>query len=190
MAINTANVVLATDSFADWIDTTNEIAYKLSTVVLTSNSTAGVTSGNSYLNGRFSANVIAVSQTLRGGNVESSGTLNITSDVLCNSISLHASGKVSLTDASANQIVDSISATSYRSSKYFLQVNTAYGHQCSELLVITDGADAYVTEYATLTTNSTQGVFSVNISSGSVNLLITPTQTTSTVSFQRTTLKP
>lgn len=190
MAISTSNVVIATDTFASWVAKTNEIAYSLSTAVLSSNTSAGVTSGNSYLNGTFSANTVAVVQGLRGGNVESSNTtqLNILSSVLSNNLTLYVSGQVALATATANQLVDSVSTTTYRSSKYILQVNTAVGYQCSEILVLHDGTNSYVTEYATLTTNGTQGVFSTNINSGSIQLLVTPTQTTSTVTFQRTSI--
>jgi hypothetical protein len=61
-------------------------------------------------------------------------------------------------------------------------------------MLLHNGTDAFLTEYATLTSNTVQGnmaVFTVNVASGNVNLLISPTTnstTTSTVNFQRTTI--
>ena len=81
--------------------------------------------------------------------------------------------------------------------KYLLQVNAnAIGFQSTEIMLLHNGTDAFLTEYATLTSNTSQGnmaVFTVtvNAASGNVNLLISPTTnstTTSTVNFQRTTI--
>jgi hypothetical protein len=190
MAISTANVDISVDNFGAWVTKTNQAAYNLSTVVLTANGTAGVTSGNAYLSGIFSANTISVVQGLRGGNVAdpSTTTLNILSSVLANNNTLYSSGKVALTTATANQLVESVSTSTYRSSKYILQVNSASGYQLSELLVIHDGTNSYVTEYATLTTAGTIATFSTNVNSGSLQLLVSPVPTTSTITFQRTSL--
>lgn len=189
MAINTANVNITTDTFKDWIDKTDEIAYKLSTEVVTANGTAGITTGNAYVNGIFAANTLVVVSNIRGGNVGTANTLNISSNVLQQNVTLTVSGLVSC-NSSANQIVDSFDLTYSRATKYFLQVNTAVGYQSTEIMVLHDGGtNVYSTEYATLSTNGIQGVFSVNVASGNVNLLVTPTPAVSDVSFQRTSLK-
>ena len=189
MAINTANVNITTNTFKDWIDKTDEIAYKLSTEVVTANATYGITTGNAYVNGIFAANTFAVVTELRGGDVSTPDTLKITTDYLQNNVTLTISGLVSC-NADANQIVDTFDITDSRTTKYLLQVNTAVGFQSTEILVLHDGgSNVYSTEYATLTTNGMQGVFSVNVASGNVNLLITPTPALSEVSFQRTSLK-
>jgi hypothetical protein len=188
MAISQALVSISTDTFNDWITKTNQIAANLSTQIVTANSATGVTVGNAYVNGIFSANTFAVTQSLRGGTVASSGTLNISTPFASNGVVLYVGGFASFSTATANQIVDQYSISTYRSAKYVLQVNSASGYQATEILVMHDGTNAYITEYATLTTAGTIATFSANISAGSLNLLISPVPTVSTVSFERTSI--
>ena len=83
MSVTIANVNSTTETFANWLDKTNQVIDKLSTVVVTTaaNSTGGLTTGNVSVNGVFSANVFAVGEILRGGTVASQANLNITSNV-------------------------------------------------------------------------------------------------------------
>ena len=154
----------------------------------------GVTTGNSYLNGFFSANTLIAQDAIRGGNNTTANVLNISTGFYTNKAT-YISNTASFTDNTALQVVDSFAVTSARTVKYLLQVNaTAIGFQSTEIMLLHNGTDAFLTEYATLTSNTVQGnmaVFTVNVASGNVNLLISPTTgstTTSTVNFQRTTL--
>lgn len=187
MALSVSNVVISTFTFNDWINKTNELAYDVSTYALTANTTAGVTTGNAYLNGIFSSNTLAVYTDLRGGNVGTSATLSMSGGFKSNS-SIYAAGSFTA-NASTNQIVESVSLTSYRTSKYVVQVTSATGYQCTELLAMHDGTNVYLTEYATLNSNGSQGTLTANVSSGNLNLLYSPNATASSnVYFQRTSL--
>lgn len=77
-----ANVATQTDTFASWIERTNQIVYDMSTVVITTfaNSTGGQTTGNAHVNGFFSANTLIAKDIIRGGTVDSSGLLTIGSN--------------------------------------------------------------------------------------------------------------
>lgn len=75
------------DSFSGWLEQTNKLIYDMGSVVLTAaavnepNTTNGAwTTGNTNLEGSFSANVVAVYDTLRGGTVSQSGLLTISSN--------------------------------------------------------------------------------------------------------------
>jgi hypothetical protein len=83
MANFTANVTTTSDTFQNWVDKTNILLDAYSTVIVTSaaNSTGGVTTGNTFVNGFFSANTLIAVNSLRGGTVSGSGPLNITSNV-------------------------------------------------------------------------------------------------------------
>jgi hypothetical protein len=83
MANFTANVTTTSDTFQNWVDKTNILLDAYSTVIVTSaaNSTGGVTTGNTFVNGFFSANTLIAVNSLRGGTVAGSGPLNITSNV-------------------------------------------------------------------------------------------------------------
>jgi len=194
MAISTANVNTTTDTFNDWIQKTNNVATIISNNCLTANGSLGLTTGNSYLNGFFSANTLIAQDAIRGGNNTTANVLNISTGFYTNKAT-YISNTASFTDNTALQVVDSFAVTSARTVKYLLQVNaTAIGFQSTEIMLLHNGTDAFLTEYATLTSNTVQGnmaVFTVNVASGNVNLLISPTTgstTTSTVNFQRTTI--
>jgi hypothetical protein len=153
-----------------------------------------LTTGNSYLNGFFSANTLIAQDAIRGGNNTTANVLNISTGFVT-SKTTYISNTVNFTDNVAVQVVDSFALASARTIKYLLQVNaTAIGFQSTEIMLLHNGTDAFLTEYATLTSNTSQGnmaVFTVNVASGNVNLLISPTTnstTTSTVNFQRTTI--
>ena len=196
MAISTANVNTTTDTFNDWIQKTNNVATIISNNCLTANGSLGLTTGNSYLNGFFSANTLIAQDAIRGGNNTTANVLNISTGFYTNKAT-YVSNTASFTDNVAAQVVDSFALTSARTVKYLLQVNAnAIGFQSTEIMLLHNGTDAFLTEYATLTSNTSQGnmaVFTVtvNAASGNVNLLISPTTnstTTSTVNFQRTTI--
>jgi hypothetical protein len=194
MAISTANVNTTTDTFNDWVNKTNNVATIISNNCITANSSLSLTTGNAYVNGFFSANTLIAQDAIRGGNNTTANVLNISTGFYTNKAT-YISNTASFSDNTAAQVVDSFAVTSARTIKYLLQVNaTAIGFQSTEIMLLHNGTDAFLTEYATLTSNTSQGnmaVFTVNVASGNVNLLISPTTnstTTSTVNFQRTTI--
>jgi len=208
---NSVNVSVAT--FNDWVTITNSIADAINTTVVTTNTSVGgfgVTTGNAYINGVFSANTIAATQYLRGGNNSTNTNLVITTNASVNGVftantlvsnNLNVGQNVNtasftantyaITGSSANQSIDTFTTTSYRTAKYLVQVsNGTTGHQCSEILVIQDGTNVFLTEFAMISNTGTAlGTFGANISGGSVNLLFSPSAINGgNVYFQRTTL--
>lgn len=83
MAYSLTNVHTTSDTFASWIDKTNQGLHVISTYAITTaaNSTGGLTTGNAVVNGIVTSNTIVVGESLRGGNLASSNTLYITSAV-------------------------------------------------------------------------------------------------------------
>ena len=93
-----ANIATQTDTFGAWVDRTNQIVFDLSETVVTAqqNTVGGSTSGNvvitsnvynqdtqAWVNstgGILQSNTIAVYNDLRGGNVQVSNTLYVTSN--------------------------------------------------------------------------------------------------------------
>ena len=77
------------DTFAGWLDQTNKLIYDMGTVVMTvadvaePNTTNGAwASGNSTVEGIFSANTLVATENLRGGTVSKSDQLKITSNAI------------------------------------------------------------------------------------------------------------
>ena len=80
MARSVANVVVSTDTFANWIGKTNQLADAMSVYTVTVDSTANGAnvSGNGFVVGILQANTLAAGDVLRGGSVNASANLNIT----------------------------------------------------------------------------------------------------------------
>jgi hypothetical protein len=81
--------VEATDTFASWVDTTNQLVYDMGTVVLTTTSNpqpntsvGGYTVGNAHVQGIMSANTIVATDGLRGGSTSASGNLIVSSNTI------------------------------------------------------------------------------------------------------------
>lgn len=96
----------AADTFQVWVAKTNEMANLFSTIVVTANTDANgsLTTGNTYMNGIFGSATVAVS-TLRGGNVQSSNTLTVTSNIEMTGT------KFSLGNSIVNAVINSTSFT-------------------------------------------------------------------------------
>lgn len=112
MSVSIANVNLSTDTFQNWLDKTNQVLDKVSTVVITTaaNTTGGLTSGNASVNGTFSANVIAVGESLRGGTVAAGANLAITSNVVFSGANVGGS-VTNYNLSSSNVVIDSTVTT-------------------------------------------------------------------------------
>lgn len=82
MSVAIANVNPAINSFQNWLDKTNQALDVISTKAMTADLTinGSNTSGNATLVGIFSANTIAVANTLRGGTVTTPGNLVVTTN--------------------------------------------------------------------------------------------------------------
>jgi len=94
------------------------------------------------------------------------------------------------TTTTADQVVDSWSASVFRTAKYTIQIHdtTNNYYQASEILVIHDGVTPYLTEYAIVYSNSVIASFDSDVSGGNVRLLVTPTSANSDITVVRHTL--
>jgi hypothetical protein len=86
-----------------------------------------------------------------------------------------------MTDASAtfantspSQVLDTFDSTLYRTAKYLVQIANTSSYQAAEVLLIHDGSQVFITEYAQLATGTSLGVIDADISGGNVRLLVNP----------------
>lgn len=94
-----------------------------------------------------------------------------------------------LTLTTANQVVDTLNKLTYRSAKFLVQMSHAtLGYHVTEVLVIHDGTNAYVTEYGTMWTIASLGTVNADISGNNLRLLVTPVNTNTTIKGQRLTV--
>lgn len=88
----------------------------------------------------------------------------------------------------ANQVLDLFSTTDFRSVKYLVQVTSGSDYQVSELMLLHNDSNSYITEYGLITTNSSLMTYDSEISSGNVRLLMTPVNNVNSVKIVRTTV--
>jgi hypothetical protein len=82
MARNFTQIVISTDTFAQWLSLTNQMANAYKNVVTTATNTAGdTTSGNAFVSGILGGNSVVVNYQMRGGTVETAANLAIVSNV-------------------------------------------------------------------------------------------------------------
>jgi len=88
----------------------------------------------------------------------------------------------------ADQVLDSISATTYRSVKYQIQVTSSTSYHVTEVTVLHDGTDTFISEYGTITTGTSLATFTADVSGGNLRLLTTPTNAVTTYKVMATAI--
>ena len=95
----------------------------------------------------------------------------------------------SLVTTNVDQVVDTFSATTTRSAKYFVQFTEGSRYHSQEVLLIHDGTNVYMTSYAGIFTESDLGDVNADISGGNVRLLVTPNYANTDVKIKRIDLE-
>lgn len=161
MTVSVANVA-NTNTFDYWRTRTNELAYAMSSKAVTVESTTAV--GNAAITGSFTANVFLVPNS-----AFQSGTSNTT--------------------GTSAQLLDTYAVASYRGAEYYIALkdNNANSYQATKILTVHNVVNVFSTEYATIISNASLGVFDANVASNGthVTLYVTPTSTNTTVNFTR-----
>jgi hypothetical protein len=125
------------------------------------------------------------------------GTETLTNKSFNSSVNYQASAVTVANDNVVQATVATVSATqidswakaTYRSAKYLIQVTQGSNYQVSEIMVIQDGTNTYMTEFAVIETNGALCTFTSSISSSNAVLTVTMGSATSaTINIQRTLL--
>jgi hypothetical protein len=96
-----------------------------------------------------------------------------------------ASNSTALTTTTTNQVVDTFDLSLYSTAKYIVQAKYSTSIHSTEIMVMHDGTNVYISEYGTMYSGSSLGTFSADISSGLVRLLFSPTNINTTVKSKR-----
>jgi len=83
------------------------------------------------------------------------------------------SKNAAVTAGTTGTVIDSFDITKYRSAKYVVQATSGTDYEVSEVLVIHDGTNALVTQYAVLETNASLGSVTVAINGGQLEVTYT-----------------
>lgn len=110
-----------TQSFGTWLQRTNDIAYLISTNVVTTDSTTGgsITTGRGFVNGAFGSNTLYIS-TLTAGNLTTNGSvINVTSNLALANSNL----QISVGNSTVNTVINSTSISTNTINAYNLTVS-------------------------------------------------------------------
>lgn len=149
-------------------------------------------SGNITIFANPGTDTITIGETLTGNVLFNTGG-TITGDLVVQGVTKQKdstlySGNTTISTVSPT-VIDSFSASSFRSAKYLIQItdNVSNYYHVTEVLLIWNGTDVQKVEYAVVTTAGELGTVDADINTGSVRLLFTATDTHSrTIRFVRT----
>lgn len=181
-----------------FVNATNvHVISTVTTILSNSSVTAIKVTGNSsatntYIGGttlNLGSDTVAVTNS-----IAVSGPVNVTNSIaVSNSLLIGTSNIQSIasntktTTGTSAQLVDSFDGSAYRSTKYFVSVkdNDANSYNATEIVLIHDGGDSYLTEYARVVSNTILGSFTTNVNSSTVRLYYTPTSSNTTVNLSK-----
>ncbi len=129
--------------------------------------------------------------TVTGRGASTSTAVTFNGGLTTTSITVDSFGGIdtaSLTTSAttASQVLDSNSATAFRTVKYLIQATSGTAFQSVELLLIHDGTTVSMVEYANVATGADLADFDADVSGGNVRLLVTPVNAATTFKVMKT----
>ena len=148
----------------------------------------GADSGNHLTVAKLSGNNIGLDSAQVNGLIAASPSGTDSASVLSLVNGYIVQSDSDFTTTGANQIIDTFSASTYRTAKYIVQFShpSDSKYHSTEVLLMHDGTTVYMTEYAEVKTDSSLGSIDADISGGNVRLLVTPSYTNTGVNVTRT----
>ena len=155
------------------------------------NSTTGVLT---FTPPSLSSYLTAESDTLatvtgRGASTSTAVTFNgglTTTSITVDSFGGIDTASLTTSATTASQVLDSNSATAFRTVKYLIQATSGTAYQSVELLLIHDGTTVSMVEYANVATGADLADFDADVSGGNVRLLVTPVNAATTFKVMKT----
>lgn len=102
---------------------------------------------------------------------------------------IEASSNSVTTNTTANNVVDSFAKITYRSAKYTVQITSGTNYHVTEVLLLHDDSEVFITEYGTIFSNTSLGNVTATINSANVELIVAPTNSSSVVKTKRISLE-
>ena len=90
-------------------------------------------------------------------------------------------------DSTAQQLIDSFSKLKQRTARYIIQIgnDSSNKYHSTEILLMHNNTNVYMTEYAVLRTDSSLGEITADITGDTVRLLITPSYNNTSIKAKR-----
>lgn len=130
----------------------------------------------------ITSGTIAIGQSVSTTDSVTFGSVNLDSRAVLDTLTLTTSA------TTADQVLDSLSAATYRTAKYIISITSGTDYQTVEMLVVHNGTTASQTTYADVMTNTNLATFTVDISGGAVRLLTTPANAVTVYNVTRTAI--
>lgn len=98
------------------------------------------------------------------------------------------SGTLQTTTTNSNQVLLSVSSTTYRTIDYFIQIVSGSSYESTRVTLLHNGSTVTYNEYNTLVTDSVLAIFDADISGGNIRLLTTPSNASTTYKIVATAI--
>jgi hypothetical protein len=134
--------------------------------------TGNVTGGNVR-----TAGLITATGNITGANFRTAGLITATGNITGNSYinSYGFSGSRSNTEITTGTTIDTFYTTAFRGAKYLVSGGDGTDYQTSDVLLVHDGASAYIT-ISTVCSNASSDMFSVSASVAAGNVVLSATK--------------
>ncbi len=132
------------------------------------------------MTGKLTINVAGEGLEVANANVTNTLTVEALK-VTTNTVTTAASGQV---------VLDIFPTTDLASAKYFVQANSGSTYHTTEIILVHEGTNIWITEYGTIQTGASLGTFNADIDSGNVRLLFNATQSINTIRAVRYGIVP
>jgi hypothetical protein len=180
-----------------WWDTTSGRLFIYYTDIDSSQWVEASPSGGSINIASLAANVTPAFDVANAAYTTANASFALTNTAVQNGSSFITIGDSSILSKNTSigvtteQILDSFSTNSWRSANYVITMNTSTEYHTTQITVIHNGTNAYMTEYGLIYTNNSLGLFnaSIDMVSSNVRLNITPTFIGTSIKILRTTNK-
>ncbi len=163
--------VTGTLNVAGLTEFTNNVALTIANVSTTLN-----VAGNTLLSTTNVNGALTITHTGEGLVVANA---NVTNKLTVGSLAITTN---TITTSSTGQVVlDKFATSEFASAKYFVQANSGVDYTTTEVIVVQDGTNVWLTEYGTIQTGPSIGTFSADIDSGDVRLLFNANNNINTI---------
>ena len=191
-SVLTSNVVVTLDSAT----ITGNTVLSGNVVIQSDLSVAGDITSTSNVNANYviaQNNLVANGDLIILGNSKTAGSANVGAITANNGIYLNPiswmSSNTHTTSGLSQVVVDQFSAVNFRSAKYFVQMTSGTKYHATELTVLHDNTDAFISQFGTVRSSVVLGGFDASVVAGVLQLRFTPVFSATTLKMHRTTIR-
>jgi hypothetical protein len=116
------------------------------------------------------------------------GNVNVTHHLTVSSLNVTVNNITTV--ISGQLVIDAFPTNALASAKYFVQANSGTDYLTTEIIVVQDGTNIWLTEYGTIQTGPSLGTFTADVDSGNARLLFNAVNNVNTIRSVRYGVNP